>query len=163
MWTKQCFADVRMLQLMGYCVPHTSHRGFAAGPHWPSPGPSTLDPQQTLITFSTGEHPLRLLLLRAWTMATNNAPGSRPTSFTNLSHHRLRSGRRTDSSDFISGPFLLSISVVMVALWNRADHNIFMLWFVLSSFFLLFSSPNLSRRRLDVCHTSTHGVAIVRI
>ena len=26
-----------------------------------------------------------------------------------------------------------------------------------SSFFL--SSPNLSRRRLDVCHTSTHGVA----
>jgi len=32
-------------------------------------------------------------------------------------------------------------------------------------FFLLsfFSSPNLSRRRLDVCHTSTHGVALVRI
>jgi len=36
---------------------------------------------------------------------------------------------------------------------------IFMLWFC--SFF--FSSPNLSRHRLDVCHTSTHGVAIVRI
>ena len=32
---------------------------------------------------------------------------------------------------------------------------------VLSSFFL--SSPNFSRRRLDVCHTSTHGVALVRI
>ena len=31
-----------------------------------------------------------------------------------------------------------------------------------SSFFLLFSSPNLSRHRLDVCHTSTHGVALVR-
>jgi len=30
-------------------------------------------------------------------------------------------------------------------------------------FFLLFSSPNLSRRRLDVCHTSTHGVALLRI
>ena len=35
-------------------------------------------------------------------------------------------------------------------------------------FFLLlsssfFSSPNLSRRRLDVYHTSTHGVALVRI
>jgi len=29
------------------------------------------------------------------------------------------------------------------------------------SFFL--SSPNLSRCRLDVCHTSTHGVALVRI
>jgi len=26
-------------------------------------------------------------------------------------------------------------------------------------FVFLFSSPNLSRRRLDVCHTSTHGVA----
>ena len=30
-------------------------------------------------------------------------------------------------------------------------------------FFCLFSSPNLSRRRLDVCLTSTHGVALVRI
>jgi len=29
--------------------------------------------------------------------------------------------------------------------------------------FLLFSSPNLSRRRLGVCHTSTSGVALVRI
>jgi len=26
-----------------------------------------------------------------------------------------------------------------------------------------FSSPNLSGRRLDVYHTSTHGVALVRI
>jgi len=34
-------------------------------------------------------------------------------------------------------------------------------FFFLSFFF--FSSPNLSRRRLDVCHTSTHGVALVRI
>ena len=32
-----------------------------------------------------------------------------------------------------------------------------------SFFFLLFSSPNLSGRRLDVYHTSTHGVALVRI
>jgi len=37
---------------------------------------------------------------------------------------------------------------------------IFILSFVLLS---SFSSPNLSRRRLDVCHTSTHGVALVRI
>ena len=50
----------------------------------------------------------------------------------------------------------------MVALWNRADHYIFIQSFVLlfSSFL---SSPNLSRRRLDVCHTCTHGVALVRI
>jgi len=32
-----------------------------------------------------------------------------------------------------------------------------------SFFFFFFSSPNLSRRRLDVYQTSTHGVALVRI
>jgi len=32
---------------------------------------------------------------------------------------------------------------------------------VSSFFFFVFSSPNLSGRRLDVYHTSTHGVAIV--
>jgi len=71
----------------------------------------------------------------------------------------------------------LVAAVIMVALWNRADHYIFALrflllssfFFLLSSFFLLLSSffflswPNLSRRRLGVCHTSTHGVALVRI
>ena len=30
-------------------------------------------------------------------------------------------------------------------------------------FLLLFSLPNLNGRKLDVCHTSTHGVALVRI
>jgi len=50
----------------------------------------------------------------------------------------------------------------MAALWNRAGHCIFMLWF-LSSIYVLFSSPNLSGRRLDVYHTSTHGVALARI
>ena len=48
--------------------------------------------------------------------------------------------------------------LVMVALCNTADHYIFALW--LLSFF---SSPNLSGRRLDVYHTTTHGVALVRI
>jgi len=48
----------------------------------------------------------------------------------------------------------------MVTLWNRADHYIFILWFLLSFFF---SSPNLSHRRVDVCHTYTHGVALVQI
>jgi len=51
----------------------------------------------------------------------------------------------------------------MVALWNRADHYIFILWFLLLLLSFFFSSPNLSRRRLEVCHTSTHGVALVRI
>ena len=34
---------------------------------------------------------------------------------------------------------------------------------VVSSFFFLFSSPILGRRRLDVYDTSTHDVALVRI
>jgi len=52
----------------------------------------------------------------------------------------------------------------MAALCNRAA-IIFLprdfLYLLLSIFF--FSSPNLSRRLLDVYHTSTHGVALVRI
>jgi len=60
--------------------------------------------------------------------------------------------------------YIFILSFVMVALWNRADHYIFILSFVLLSFYLLsFSSPNLSHHRLYVCHTSTHGVPLVRI
>jgi len=70
--------------------------------------------------------------------------------------------------------FLVAIFIhfqfTMVALCNRADHiwspyaigqtiYIFILSFVLS----FFSSPNLSGRRLYVCHTSTHCVVLVRI
>jgi len=54
-----------------------------------------------------------------------------------------------------------AISLIMAALCSRCGHYIFALWFLLSSFFS--TSPNLSRRRLDACHTCTHGVALVRI
>ena len=47
----------------------------------------------------------------------------------------------------------------MVALCNRSDH----IYFHPVSSPLFFSSPKLSGRRLDVYHTSTHGVALVRI
>ena len=36
-------------------------------------------------------------------------------------------------------------------------------FFLLSFFLSFFTSPILSHRRLDVCHTSTHGVALVQI
>jgi len=36
-------------------------------------------------------------------------------------------------------------------------------YYLLSFFLLLFPSPILSRRRLDVYHTSTHDVALVRV
>jgi len=35
--------------------------------------------------------------------------------------------------------------------------------YFLPGFFFFFSSSNLSHHRLDVCHTSTHGVALVPI
>ena len=57
---------------------------------------------------------------------------------------------------------VIHVALIMAALCNRTDHYIFALWFLLFSIFLFFSSPNLSRRRLDVCHTSAHGVALVR-
>jgi len=68
----------------------------------------------------------------------------------------------------LKAPLSLNQPFIMAAVCNRAGHYIFALWFLLLSFLLLsfyrsffFSSPNLSRRRLDVCHTSTHGVALV--
>jgi len=51
----------------------------------------------------------------------------------------------------------------MAAICNRTGHYIFALWFLLSFCLSLFSSPNLSSRRLDVFHTSTHDVALVQI
>jgi len=51
----------------------------------------------------------------------------------------------------------------MAALWNRTGHYIFALWFLSFFFFFFFSSPNLSGRKMDVYHTSTHDVVIVRI
>jgi len=53
----------------------------------------------------------------------------------------------------------------MAALWIIGQAIIFLPcgFFFFLSIFLFFSTPDLSRRRLDVCHTSTHGVALVRI
>ena len=48
----------------------------------------------------------------------------------------------------------------MAALRSRCGHYIFVLFL---SFFLFFSSPNLSGRRMDVYHTSTHDVVLVQI
>jgi len=71
---------------------------------------------------------------------------------------------------FLTHDYVCSVSlgllyifvVIMVALCNRADHCDFYLCSS-SFFFFFFSSPNLSGRRLDVYHTSTHGVALERI
>ena len=56
--------------------------------------------------------------------------------------------------------FSIIVKLIIAALRSRCGHYIFVLF--LSSFFL-FSSPNLSGRRVDVCHTLTHDVVLVRI
>jgi len=72
-------------------------------------------------------------------------------------------GRVTAKNIFLQRWLLLYL--FMVALCNRADHIYFhpVSFFFLSSSSFFISSPNLSGRRLDVYHTSTHGVALVRI
>jgi len=69
--------------------------------------------------------------------------------------YQLRSYEQLQSCKIIN-----ILQVFMAALCP--GHYIFSLWF-LSFFFYLFSSPNLSGRRLAVYHTYTHGVALVRI
>jgi len=62
------------------------------------------------------------------------------------------------------GSTVVNLGVLaLAALWNRAGHYIFPVISIYRSIFFFFSSPNLSGRRLDVYHTSTHGVALVRI
>jgi len=55
--------------------------------------------------------------------------------------------------------------LISFSLWSPyviGQTIIFSSCFFLLSFFF-FSSPNLSGRRLDVYHTSAHGVALLRI
>ena len=60
---------------------------------------------------------------------------------------------------------LQTTSKQTVLLWSPYGIGQTIIFSCCNLFFLLlfFSSPNLSRRRLDVCHTSTHGVALVWI
>ena len=54
--------------------------------------------------------------------------------------------------------------IIVAALCNRGAIIFLPCGFFLSIFYIsFFSSPNLSGHRLDVYHTSTHGVALVRI
>jgi len=54
-----------------------------------------------------------------------------------------------------------TVTVLLVYLWS--PYVIGQTIIFSCCFFFFISSPNLSGRRLDVCHTSTHGVALVRI
>jgi len=80
--------------------------------------------------------------------------------FTMLTTGRIVYRQEGGDGSAQSGRSVVYDYLVMVALCNRADHYIFILFL---SFFFFFSSANLSGRRLDVYHTSTYGVALVRI
>jgi len=84
---------------------------------------------------------------------------------------------RCNMSEIITGKFKrITCNVIMTCSTHRYWFTRLLLWspygigqtivFSCCSFFFppfFFSWPNVSRRRLYVCHTSTHGVALVRI
>jgi len=90
-------------------------------------------------------------------MEVGLGPGMNSQMVTRLGINRAR---RNGSFLFMAYSFF-PLVVFMAALCNRAGHYILPCGLFLLLFFL--SSPNLSRRRLDVYHTSTYGVALLRI
>ena len=85
------------------------------------------------------------------------SPNPRCQSTAVNSKHRLPSKKNQRlASFFLDAPTDL--------LWSPYGIGQTIIFSCCSLFFLLFfSSLNLSHRRLDVCHTSTHGVALVQI
>ena len=65
-------------------------------------------------------------------------------------------GRLMAESHFLWSPYVIGQTIIFLP----CDFYLSIYLLLLSSFF---SSPNLSGRRLDVYHTSTHGVASVQI
>ena len=74
-------------------------------------------------------------------------------------HNRIRVVLQ--AIDSISFPSFSSL--LLWSPYGIGQAIIFSSCFFLSMFFFLFSSPILSRRILDVCYTTTHGVVLVRI
>ena len=75
-------------------------------------------------------------------------------------HLRVTVWRQSDKNFSSTRP--VHTVLIMAALCSRCGHYIFVLWFLLLSS-IFFPLPNLSRHRLDVYHTSTHGVALYNI
>jgi len=105
--------------------------------------------QSTERTHSTSNDSTRPTVCR-WATSTNS--------------HGPMDGSRGISTRMMGMTFIDWLGMtflVMAALRSRCGHYIFALWYL--SIFFFYSSPNLSGRRLDAYHTSTHGVALVRI
>ena len=128
-------------------------------PHSGSSSSTSDSPISSPVTYYSFDSPLcssiSPSLFQPW-LKTYLFHKSYPRSFTSSSGLLSQTITQTVSSELL---------VFMAALCNRAGHYIFALWFLLLSFSCSFfsSSPNLSRRRLDVYHTSTQSVALARI
>ena len=75
-----------------------------------------------------------------------------------------KSGYFHEFTSEIVPSLIVSIDIISYSLWSPhvigQTIYIFIMSFVLS-FLFLFSSPNLIGQKLDVCHTSTHGVVLI--
>jgi len=80
----------------------------------------------------------------------NFSQHSTPSPYTDCWFHCLH-GLHARLGAIYGLPYLIGQAIIFFALW-----------FLLCIFFF-FSWPNLSGRRLDIYHASTHGVALVRI
>jgi len=80
-----------------------------------------------------------------------------------LLRFRFITSDRGDGGELLVG--LHAVEVQLALLWPPCVADADIIFLPCGFFFCLscFSLPNLSRRRVDVCHTFTHGVALVRI
>jgi len=81
---------------------------------------------------------------------------------------RVQRPTNDNRASILSASLPLTVAVHAVLLWppivmGRSLYFTPVISIFFLFFFLLFSLPNLSGRRLDVYHTSTHAVALVRI
>jgi len=101
-----------------------------------------------------------LVLSSVGTVTARHSSSGRQPNFATLSRGRhyifdraaITLGIGPHSSSFLRPPCVADVDIIFLPCG---------FFFYLLSFF--FSSPNLTGRRVDVCHTSTHGVALVQI
>jgi len=129
----------------------------------PAPASCYIVPRTMLLKFCEGyfssiawtDHPCRRAAIDNDVIITfdlQNAPGTARVNYKHGPWTRMPT----------MTPYSWTVSTEQVCLlWS--PYGIRQTIIFSSSGFFFFSSPNLSRHRLDVCHTSTHGVALVRI
>jgi len=106
--------------------------------------------RELMFTFAICCRPLSVCLS---SVCNTRAPYSGSCNFWQFFYCIWFDGRRC-IDDWLWSPYVIGQTIIFLP----CDFYLFS-----SSFFLFFSLPNLSGHRLDVYHTSTHSVALVRI